>query len=271
MNVRVYKDNLRENIFRSLLFTDIVIFVLAGVAVAIIIYAMFSLMLPHFNWGFYLGTTAFLEIVFYACATLKIDNQPIFKIVSRAVPFTFSKKKFRAYQVDPYFRDFTIQDDLIIRNKSISKIFEIKPFDISAINVLDRQNFFSNVKMALHTLPYQLQIIIRKEIATVNDFTDHFMYLYKSVRKGDKRRETMIANYQKDLTEFIQNEQVLTIKQYGVFSTKVDTVNPKEKVQAIGKLTDMYIRLKTSLEPCKIQTRQLTNTEIEKQIGRVLR
>src|SRR5579859_2007934 len=144
MNVRVYKDNLRENIFRSLLFTDIIIFVLAGVAVAIVIYFLFSITFPHFSWAYYLGTTAFLEIVFYTIATLKIDNQPIFKIVSRAVPFALNKKKFRANQVDPYFRDFTIQDDLIIRKKSISKVFEIKPYDISAINVNDRQNFFSN-------------------------------------------------------------------------------------------------------------------------------
>ena len=109
--------------------------------------------------------------------------------------------------------------------------------------------------MALHTLPHQLQVVIRKEIATVDDFTGHFMYLYKSVRKGDKGRETMIANYQKDLSEFIENEKVLTIKQYGVFSAKADAANPKEKVTAIGKLTDMYIRITTSLEPCKIQTR----------------
>src|SRR5260221_231267 len=105
MNVRVYKDNLRENIFRSLLFTDIIIFVLAGVAVAIIIYFMFSLVPHHFNWAYYLGTTGFLEIVFYSLAIYKTDNQPIYKIVSRAIPFYLNKKKFRANQVDPYFRD----------------------------------------------------------------------------------------------------------------------------------------------------------------------
>jgi hypothetical protein len=271
MNVRVYKDDIRQNIFRSLLFTDIVIFVLAGVGLAILIYSFYSVFSSPFNWGYYLGTTAFLEILFYTAATLKIDNQPIFKIVYRAVPFALGKKKFRAKHIDQYFRDFTIQDDLIIRKKSVSKIFEIKPFDISAINIHERQSFFANAKMALHTLPNQLQIVIRKEIAVAGDFTDHFMYLYKTVRKGDKRRETMIANYQKDLTEFIQQEQALTMKQYGVFSIKTDTSNPKDKVQSIGKLHDMYIRLSSSLESCKVRTRQLTNTEIEKQIGRILR
>jgi len=271
MSIRIYKDNIRENIFRSLLFTDIVLFSLSGVLIAIIVYALFFLASPRINWAYFLGTLGFVEISLYAFALIRVDNQPIYKIIARLIPFTFCKKRLRANKIDTYFREFTIQDGLIVRKKNIAKLFAIQPFDISAINSNERQTFFANVKLALHTLPSRLQIIARKEIAGNSDFTDHFFHLYKSIKKGDKRRERMIENYQKDLTSFIQNEHALTMKYYGVFSIKADTAIPKEKVNAIGMVTDMYTRLTTALESCNVKTRELTNPEIEKHIEKTLR
>lgn len=271
MNIRIYKDNLRENIFRSLLFTDVVIFIVAGVVVALFVYVLFFLASPHVNLGYYLSATAFSEITLYALALVRIDNQSIVSILSRATAYMFGRKTFRSGHIDAYFRDFTIQDNLIMCKKSISTMFAITPFDISAINTAQKKEFFINVKQALHNLPAPLQIIIRKEKTTVQEITEHFFHLYSTLRKGDKRREAMITSYQQDLSEFIKNQGVLTIKHYGVFSIKSDTGNPTDKVTGIGKLTDMYKRFSSSLDECNIATRLLKSDEIKDHIASILR
>ncbi|HSW97004.1 MAG TPA: hypothetical protein VLF89_04210, partial [Candidatus Saccharimonadales bacterium] len=116
-----------------------------------------------------------------------------------------------------------------------------------------------------------LQVIVRKEVTTSNDFTDHFMHIYKSLPKKNKQKEEMVGNYQRELEEFITKEKLLTIKQYGVFAVNVDTANLDEKVKATGKLEDMYTRLSSSLESCHVTTKQLSNAELEEYMMRILR
>lgn len=271
MSVRIYKDNLRQPIFRTLILTDVVLFVIVGIFIAIVTYILYSMAFHKINWMNYLFILGILEPTFIVIATLKIDNQHIYKILSRFSIFFLSKKQFRGNQLEAYYNDFTIQDDLLIRKKSIAKVFQINPYDISALNATDREAFFANLKQALHMLPSQLQVLVKKEIQTPQDFTDHFIHVYKSLPKGNKKKEEMVGNYQRELEQFITNEKLLAIKQYGVFAVNVDTSNIDEKVKAIGKLDDMYQRFSSSLEACHVTTRQLTNTELETYMGRLLR
>lgn len=271
MSVRIYKDNLRQPIFRTLVLTDFVIFGFITVFIAGITLLIFHLTYSNFNWLSYLFALGILEPAFIVIATLKIDNQQIYKILSRASVFSISKKKFRAKQLSGYYNDFIIQDDLIVRKKSVCKVFRINPYDISALSTADRQSFFSNLKQTLHILPAQLQVIVKKEVTTKADFTDHFMHVYKSLPKRNKKKEEMTANYQRELEQFIESEKLLTIKQYGVFAVSTDTNNVSEKVKAIGKLDDMYERFSSSLESCHVTTKQLTNTELENYMGGLLR
>jgi len=271
MSVRIYKDNLRQPIFRTLVLTDIVIFAIIAFFIAGLTYLFFRFISPHFNWLSYLFALGILEPLFIVIATLKIDNQQIYKILSRALTYSLNKKKFRGKQLAGYYNDFTIQDDLIVRKKSICRVFRINPYDISALNTADRQSFFANLKQTLHILPAQLQVIVKKEVATKADFTDHFMHIYKSLPKHKKKKEEMTANYQRELEQFIESEKLLTIKQYGVFAVSADTNNALDKVKAIGKLDDMYKRFSSSLESCHVTTKQLTNTELESYMGGLLR
>lgn len=272
MSVRIYKDNLRQPLFRTLLFTDLVIFIFIGTAIAGITYMLFRMTFGgNFNFLSYLFMLGILEPTFIIIATLKIDNQQIYKILSRAILFWFSQKQFRGNQLNAYYKDFTIQDDLIMRKKSISKMFRINPYDISALNASDRVSFFTNLKQSLHILPTQLQVIVQKEVATKEDFTDHLFSVYKSLPKRHKQKEQMVANYQEDFLSFVESQNLLTIKQYGVFSVPVDTTNVTAKVKAVGKLEDMYKRLSSSLEECHVSTTQMKNIELEAYMRRLLR
>lgn len=271
MSVRIYKDNLRQSIFRTLVLTDVVLFVIVGIFIAIFTYFLYSILFHKVNWMSYLFILGILEPTFIVIATLRIDNQHIYKILSRFSLFFLSKKKFRGNQLGAYYNDFTIQDDLIVRKKSIAKVFHINPYDISALNATDREAFFANLKQALHMLPSQLQLLVKKEIQTPQDFIDHFIHVYKSLPKGNAKKEAMVGNYQRELEQFITTEKLLAIKQYGVFSVSVDTANVDEKAKAIGKLDDIYKRFSSSLETCHVTTRQLTNTELETYMRRLLR
>ncbi len=271
MSVRIYKDNLRQSVFRTLIFTNVVVFVLIGILLAGFTFLIFNTFLHPMNWMYLLFVLGMIEPTFVIIVTIKIDNQAIYKILSRAIFYTLYPKEYRGKQLGGYYNDFTIQDDLIVRKKSICKIFRINPYDISALNEADRITFFANVKQALHTLPARLQIIVRKEIATTSDFTDHFLYVYSTVPKRNKVKEVMVNNYKEEYKAFVEQEKLLTVKQYGVFALPVDTTNIDRKVKAIGKLEDMYKRISSSFEACHITTKQLTNEELSVYMKGVLR
>lgn len=271
MSVRIYKDNLRQPIYRTLLLTDMVIFGLIAFGIAAFTYLLFLIVFGHIIWMEYLFMLGLLEPTFLIIATLQIDNQAIYKILARGMVFLFVPKKFRGNQLGGYYNDFTIQDDLLMRKKSICKVFRINPYDISALNENERNTFFANLKQVLHILPTQLQIIVQKEVATVKDFTDHFLHIYQTLPKHNPTKEEMVANYQRELSLFVESEQLLKIAQYGVFSVEADTSNVSEKILAIGKLEDMYKRIASAFETCHIETKPLTNTELSEYMGRLLR
>ncbi len=268
--VRIYKDNFRESILRSLIFTNTVIFILVGLGIAAITYGIFNNISKPFDIGKYLGTVAFLEIIFVGIATQKRDNQPIYKLVYRGVFFFTGKKKQRSTQVDAYFTDFKIQDDLIVRKKSISKAFLINPHDISALSEADTINFFARVKQALHALPTQLQIIVKKEVMLPEDINDHFASIYKTLSKNDQKREEIIQKYNHDLKMRIATGGYQVIRQYGVFAQELDTNNVQQKIEAIGRLDDMYRRFDHLITTSGITTKRLVNKELITFVRKVL-
>jgi hypothetical protein len=243
-----------------------------------ITYIIFNHLTKPFNTGNYLGTVIFLEILFVGIATHKRDNQPIYKIIYRGILFFFGKKEQRSTQIDARFTDFKIQDDHIIAKKTISKVFLINPYDISALNEMDTINFFSRVKQALHILPSQLQIIVRKETMKPDDINDHLESIYKTLRKpknqstnqSNKKREELIQQYSHDLKESIATGGYQVIRQYGVFAQDIDTNNVKQKIEAIGRLEDMYKRFDHIIINCGVSTKRLTNIELVTFMRKVL-
>ncbi len=271
MSVHIYKDNLRQSLFRTLLFTDTVVFVLIGAGIAGFTFLLFKITFGNFNFLTYLFMLSLLEPTFFVVATLKRYNQPIYKILSRGLYFLLTKKHFRGSELGDYYTDFAIQDNLIVKKHRISEVFSIKPYDISALNSEERNGFFASLQQVLHILPQRLQIIVRKEVAKQEDFNDHLLHVYKSLPKGNKQKELMVANYQQDLLNFVQSQNLLTVKQYGVLSVSADTNNVSEKVDAIGRLEDMYTRISSALEGCHIKTKQLTSGDLEQYMRRLLR
>ncbi len=88
---RVYKVKLRENVLRQMIFTDktIVIGIIALIGAGI------------WYWGRNLSsqikvfTTLIFSGVVILGLTSKIDNQPSYKILARAIPFIFRRKEIR--------------------------------------------------------------------------------------------------------------------------------------------------------------------------------
>jgi len=271
MSVHIYKDNLRQSLFRTLLFTDMVIFILIGSIIAGIIFLLFKLLLGKFSLYPYLFVLTLFESIGFIIATTRKDNQPMYKIFSRGIYFSLKEKKLRGSQLDSYYNDIEIQDKFILKKNRINKIFSIKPHDISALNSNERNSFFANLQQVLHILPQRLQVIVRKEVSVPSDFTDHLMNVYKSLPKGNIQKEQMVGNYERDLLEFVKSHSLLTVKQYGVFALDVNTKNPTEKVNGIGRLNDMFIRLASAFENCQIQIKELSNEEITSFLRRLLR
>ncbi len=258
-SVRIYKDDIRVNILRSLFFTDTALVTLSAITIAALLFLFFKYSLHFFNFGYYLSSLLVLEISFAALVTQKIDNQPIYKIVPRGFIFKTGKKKFRTGQLDSYFTDFTIQDNLIVRVASIIKMLEVDPFDIALLNDQDREQFFIRLKQVLHTLPSAVQFIVRKERASPKDYSPHFFSIYAH---SGKKREPLISSYIQDLTSLIEVNPLLVTKYYAVFSVSANPNKTASKLQTIKKLNDMSVRFSAALSACHITTRVVEDEKL---------
>ncbi len=177
----------------------------------------------------------------------------------------------RSSQIGQYFTNFSIQDNLIFRKHSIPFVFRFTPHEISGLAETKKQLFFSQVRSSLNMLTTQLQIIVRKEFVTKADLTDHFLFLGGNITKGDIRREAMLKDYRQDLIEFIENNNLLMWKFYGVFSVPTNTNDPQDKVKGIGRLHDLYKRYLVSIRDSKVKAKQLTNDELIELAQKTLR
>ncbi|MCR4329580.1 MAG: PrgI family protein [Candidatus Roizmanbacteria bacterium] len=258
-NVRIYKDDIRQHILRSLFFTDSTIFLVGGVFIAGSLYFLLNNIFHAFNWNMYLASLIVLEIAFVGFITQRIDNQPIYKIFPRAIMFKKGKKTFRQKELEPYFVDFTIQDNLIIRKNSIIQLLEVEPFDISLLNDQDREHFFLKLKQMLHVLPDQVQFIVKKEQAKTQDYSKHFFSLYA---KSNTKREPLIAQYIENLTDMINESNFTATKHYAVFTVSCNPTKPNEKLGSMKKLHDMTMRFSSALFACNIQVRALGVDEL---------
>lgn len=257
--VRVYKDNMREHIFRSLFFTDTVIFLGIGLFLAIGIFIFYKFILHEFYYGLYFSTVFVIEIFYALAATIKIENQSIYKVIPRALTHSATKKQYATKELDKTISDFTITDNYIKRKKRLIAVYEIKPFDIALLNEEDREQFYNKIKTTLHTLPGKVQIIVRKEIAKPSDYQEHFFSIYKDALPN---REQLIDNYINDITNLLNIGKFQMVKYYAVFSTSLLSTKEEEFVKAAKRLYDMGIRFSGGLELAQITTRQLTKEEL---------
>jgi len=258
-NVRIYKDDIRQHILRSLFFTDSTLFLVGGVIIAGALYFVLNYALHFFNWNIYLASLIVLEIAFVGFITQKVDNQPIYKIFPRALGFKKSKKTFRQKELEPYFVDFTIQDNVILRKNSLIQILEVEPFDISLLNNQDREHFFLKLKQMLHVLPDQVQFIVRKEQAKSKDYSKHFFSLYEN---SNSKREPLISKYIENLTNLVARGHFTTTKHYAVFTVTCNPNKNNEKLKSMKKLHDMTIGFSSALFACNIPVRQLDQDEL---------
>lgn len=258
-SIRIYKDDIRVHILRSLFFTDAVLGVLGALIVAGLTYVFFQYGLHFFNWNVYLAATAVCEIAFLAVMTQKIDNQSVSSIVPRGIRFKLSRKKLRHKQLDQYFLDFSIQDNVILRKNSIIKICEITPFDIALLNDQDREHFFVKVKQLIHVLPFQVQLIVKKEKVKPADLSKHFFTLYD---QANRKREPLIEKYVSDMSELVTAHEFLSTHHYAILSVSCNTRKPQEKINRLKKLNDMYLHMASGLSACQIDIRLLQNDEL---------
>jgi len=257
--VRVYKDNMREHILRSLFFTDTAIFLGIGIFLAVGVFMVYHFVFHIFQYGLYISSVFVVELFFALFATIKIENQSIYKVIPRAITHGTSKKKYAMKELDKTTSDFKVIDNYIVRKKRLIAMYEIRPFDIALLNEEDREQFYNKIKTTLHTLPGKVQIIVRKDIAKPVDYQEHFFSIYKSSLPN---REKLIDNYVNDVTNLLNLGKFQMVKYYAVFSTPLVSSKEDEFVKACKRLYDMGIRLSSGLELAQITIRQLTKDEL---------
>lgn len=267
-SVRIYKDDIRTHILRSLFFTDTVLVISGGIIIAGLLYLLFHYILHFFNWGYFISSLFVGVLSFILFITQKIDNQPIFKVVPRAINFKTGKKNQRFTDLEEYFTDFTIKDNLIMRDNSIIGVYEIEPYDVALLNDQDREHFFVKLKQAIHVLPTQIQFIVRKDQAKASDYSPHFFSLYES---SSKKREPLINQYIENLTSLIDENHFMMTRHFAVISTSCNPLKPHNLVQGVKKLNDLGMSFAQSLALCNISVRSLENEGLKEFVRKELR
>ena len=258
-NVRIYKDDIRTHILRSLFFTDTAIMLIGTIVLGVVLYLIFVYGFHYFSWSYYLSALFVSVILFVTLITQKIDNQPIYKIVPRLLRLLTKSKKQRAPKIDSYFTDFSIQDDLLIRKDHLIKIYEVEPFDIALLNEQDRAHFFAKLKQAMHTLPSQIQIIVKKNQATTKDYSRHIFSLYET---ATEEKEPLIKRYVDELVSLVEHNRFTITRCYAVLSVPCQPKNIKSKESAIKKLDDIGNSFSSHLVQCNIQISPLSKDQI---------
>ncbi len=257
--VRVYKDNLREHILRTMFFTDTALFIGAGLILAVGTVYVYKYILHIDQIGLIISTAFLLELFFALIATVKIDHQPLYKIIPRAVTYTVTKKSHTLKELKKTTGDFKVVGDYLIHKKKLIAIYEIRPFDIALLNDEERERYYQHIKTMLHTLPITVQLIVRKQKAKVEDYHDHFFSLYQS---GNEKTNTLIGQYIKELSNTIEANEFQLMKYYAVFSRSLTSDHDDHFVESAQKLEDVVRRFSSALALEKIQTMQLTHEQL---------
>ncbi len=267
-SIRIYKDDIRTHILRSLFFTDTVLVLCGALAIAALLYLFFIFVLHFFNWGYFASTLIVSVMAFVVFITQRIDNQAIYKIFPRAVTYRASTKQKRFANLDSYFVDFSIKDNFVLRNNSLIGIYEIEPFDVALLNDQDREHFFGKLKQALHVLPTQIQFIVKKQPAKSSDYSAHFFSIYED---SSKKTEELINKYTEDLTNLIAEHEFMLTKHYAILSVSCNTLKPNTLAQGVKKLTDLGMRFGSALNMSNVQVKALKNDELKQFVQETLR
>ncbi|QQG40570.1 MAG: hypothetical protein HYV37_03305 [Candidatus Levyibacteriota bacterium] len=267
-SVRIYKDDIRTHILRSLFFTDTALVVIGSIVIGALLYFLFVYVFHSFNWGYYISSLFLGVLCFILFITQRIDNQPIFKVVPRAIRFTTGKKNQRFADLEDYFVDFTIKDNLIVRDNTIIGVYEIEPFDVALLNEQDREHFYVKLKQAIHILSSQIQLIVKKDQAKTTDYSNHFFSLYES---SSKKREQLINQYLEDLTTIIDENHFMMTRHFAVLSIPCDPTKPNSLVQGVKRLNDLSLRFAQSLALCNISIQALENEQLKHFMKETLR
>ncbi len=259
--IQVYKDNIREHILKTLFFTDTAIFFAVAILIAATTTIIFRFIFHITQIGIILSSIFLIELFFSLIATLKIEKQPIFKIIPRAIAFGTSQKKYTKQQISKTTGNFKIIGNYIIKKKKLICLYEILPFDIALLNEEERERFYSHIKTMLHTLPGNMQLILKKEKAEIESYNKHFYSLYET---ANPKLDWMINRYIEELSSLIQLNNFQIIKYYAVFSTPLISENDKDITIAAQKLHDMGNRFGSALSLEKIQIIQLKKDELIK-------
>lgn len=257
--IRIYKDNLREHILRSLFFSDSAIFLGGGIIIAVTQFLFFSYVLHFFQMGLFLMSVFVAEVIFALIATIRIEQQPLYKVLPRVFMFGVSKKKYQREGLETSTGDFSVQNNYLVRRKTLCAIYEVEPYDIALLNEAERETFYHHIKIALHTLPSQVQLIVKKEKAQIKNYQKHFFSLYSN---AERKREPLIAAYINDVSSLVQSGKVQIVKYYCVFATPLSYSKEDHFVQSTKKLSDMGIRFATALQGAHIAMRQLQYEEL---------
>lgn len=257
--VRIYKDNVREHILKSLFFSDSVLFIGGGLLIALSDFLLFKFGLHFFDLGAYLMTVFLFELGFALIATVKIEGQPLHKLIPRAIVFNITKKKEDLPKLEKTTGDFSVIDGYIRRKNSLIAMYEIEPFDIALLNEEDRDQFYHHIKMMLHTLPGAIQFIAKKEIAVTQDYQKHFFSLYKD---SLPTRENLIADYLTDMTDIVNTGKFQVMKYYAILSTKLHSNDEIQFQNAVKLLYDQGARINSSLSQAHVTLHQLSKEEL---------
>ena len=258
-SVQVYKDNLREHIFRTMFFTDTVLFLGFGLILALGTFLFYRNFLHITQAGLIISTIFLVELFYAIVATLKVDHQPLYKIIPRLLIYFISKKQFTQKELKQTTGDFKVVGDYIIRKNRMIAIFEIRPFDIALLNDEERERYYQHIKTMLHTLPGKVQLISRKEKATVDDYHEHFFSLYET---ANEKLNWLVEQYIKELSTLIELNNFQIMKYYAIFSTHLLSDKDEQFAEASQRLTDMGTRFSASLARERIYTVQLTHKQL---------
>jgi hypothetical protein len=256
---RIYKDNIRENILRSLLFTNQIIIGAVLALIAGVNYLVIYFTPIPFTWGGYISSIIIVGIAVITPLMFRIDGQPVYILIPRSIKQMFSNKKQWGETMHSFFSKFHIQDNAIFRSNNLIRIYQIEPRDVALLSDQDKANFYEKLRTMLHMLPIKTQFIVRREIATSPDFSPHFFSMYK---KSNSEREELIYGYIEGLKQFIDQHNFLISKHYAVFAIECQTKNITAVVKGMQRLNDIGTRFLRGLNENQITARPLNNHEI---------
>jgi len=257
--VKVYKDNLREHIFRTMFFTDTVLFLGTGLFLAVGIFVLYKFTFHLSPLGPLLACIFLAELFYGLVATLKIDHQPLYKIIPRAFIFSLTKKTLSLGEVAKTTGDFKIIGNYIVRHKKLIGVYEIRPFDIALLNDEERERYYQHIKTMLHTLPSKVQLISRKQRAGVKDYHEHIFSLYKS---SNNAINPLLEQYINDLSVLIEQNNFQLMKYYAVFTATLLSESDIPYASAVQKLEDQVKRFSSALALERITTHQVSQDDL---------